>query len=116
MKRLARLVGVILVSLAVNASVASAIEAQRAVRHIKLYVKEDCHSYPGFRCVGWGVEHCYQLGQWKVRCKSHQDYMHNGNWRTCLFRTSAVERRDHSRVDLHFGYARCYSESGEEIR
>jgi hypothetical protein len=94
---------------------AQAIEGQRAVRHIKRYVEQDCYSYRGFRCVGWGVEHCFKLGQRKVRCKAHQEYIHNGNWRICLFRASAVERRDRHLVDLHFGYTRCYSESGDEI-
>jgi hypothetical protein len=95
---------------------ASAIEGQRAVRHIKLYVQQDCHSYPGFRCVGWHVEHCYEISRRKVRCRAIQEFRHNGNWRQCVSGVAAVEWPDHSYVELHFGYTRCYSESGEEIR
>lgn len=112
MRRVALLVAV--AALLVPAS-AQAIYGPEAVRHIRRFVAEDCTSYPGFRCLGWEVEHCWKLGRRKVRCKAWQEYRHNGNFRICRFHVAAVERRDHSFVSLHFGAVRCFSESGQPI-
>lgn len=101
------------------ATPAGAIEGPRAVRHIKRLVEANCYSDAranGATCLGWRVWHCYKLGSYKVRCRSYQEYRKNGNWRICYFTTAAVERRDRSLVDLHFGRGRCYSESGAPIR
>jgi hypothetical protein len=101
--------------LLVLAAPAEAIYGPYAVRQIKRYVKEGCHSYPGFDCIGWKVWRCYRISARKVRCYSKQEYSHNGNWRECRFKTSAIESRDHQWVTLHFGHARCYSLSGAPI-
>jgi hypothetical protein len=95
---------------------AEAIYGPYAVRQIKSYVKEDCHSYPGFDCLGWEVDHCYKISRRKVRCSSRQEYTHHGNWRECRFKTSAIESRDRRWITLHFGRAQCYSQSGALIR
>jgi hypothetical protein len=112
MKRVAVLVTLLI---AFGASEAQAIEGQRAVRHIKLAVKEDCNSYrsEGATCLYWEVSHCFELGRSKVRCKALQQYRLNGNWRECRFHASAVERA--GLVHLYFGRTQCYSESGEPI-
>jgi hypothetical protein len=94
---------------------AEAIFKPYAVRQIKRYVKEDCHSYPGFDCLGWAVWDCRKVTGLKVRCSSQQEYSHNGNWRECRFKTSAVESHDRQWITLHFGRARCFSESGAPI-
>ena len=98
------------------AGTADAIYKPYAERQIKRYVKEDCHSYQGFDCLGWEVWNCQKVTLRKVRCSSQQEYSHNGNWRECLFKTSAVESRDRRWITLHFGRARCYSENGTPIR
>lgn len=113
LKTLIAIVGVLgAVSLA--ASPAYAIEGPRAVRHIKLAVKDDCHSYRAATCLYWEVSHCFKLGHWKVRCHALQQYRVHGNWRECRFNAVAVEGHD-GWVHLHFGYTRCYSENGELI-
>lgn len=95
---------------------AQAIYGPQAVHHLRRWVEQDCHSYPGFRCLDWNVEHCWKLGRHKVRCKAWQEYRHNGNFRICRFHVSAIERPDRDLVYLHVGWVRCYSESGKEIR
>jgi hypothetical protein len=105
-----------LVALALVPAAAQAIDGQQAIRHIRQLVAKDCYSYPGFRCLGWDVWHCWKISNRKVRCKSLQEYEHHGNWRICKFATSAVEESDGNLVRLYFGAARCYSESGAEIR
>ena len=105
-----------LVGGAASAASAYPINGVWAVRQIKRTVKEDCYSYPGFRCLGWSVWHCYKLGRYKVRCRSEQEYMHRGNWRECRFNTVAKEEKHTNWVHFHFGSVRCYSESGAEIR
>ena len=94
---------------------AEAISKPYAERQIKRYVKEDCHSYPGFDCLGWSVWDCRKVSGRKVRCSSQQEYSHNGNWRECRFKTSARESNDGRWIYLHFGRAQCFSESGAPI-
>lgn len=110
-----RILAVALCTVFALVGTAEAINQPYAVRQIKRYVKEDCHSYRGFDCLGWKVWACFKVTGFKVRCSSRQEYSHNGNWRECRFKTSADESRDHQWITLHFGRAECYSESGAPI-
>jgi hypothetical protein len=98
-----------------NAS-AGAINGRRAVRQMRAYVDEDCNSPEarriGYRCLGWDVYHCYELGGRKVRCKVYEEYEHNAHRRTCYFKSTAVETYG-ARGGFVFNNSRvqCFDES-----
>lgn len=90
-----KVLAVSLLSMFVLVGTAQAINAQRALRQMRAYIDEDCNSpearRTGFKCLGWDVYHCYELGHRKVRCEVYEEYAHNGHRRTCYFKTTALE-------------------------